>query len=81
MLVSLRRKAIAPFTFSDGLSVGIGDVACIPMRAIMSDEHNYPNAAEFDGYRFIDESKTTQKAKLTDVDSKFPIWGFGRRAW
>ena len=81
MIVSLRRKAIAPYTFSDGLSVEVGDVACIPMRAIMRDERNYSNATAFDGYRFVEASRRGSVAKLTDVEAKFPIWGYGRRAW
>ncbi|KAK3174526.1 hypothetical protein OEA41_001772 [Lepraria neglecta] len=78
--ISLRRKAIGPYTFTDGLSLKVGDVACIPMRAIMSDERNYPNVMVSDGYRFED-SKRGSVAKLTDVEAKFPIWGYGRRAW
>ena len=58
-----------------------GDVACIPMRAIMSDEKNYPNATKFDGYRFVEQSQRGCIKKLTDVEIKFPIWGYGRRAW
>ena len=50
------------------------------MRAMMNDETKYPRAATFDGYRFIDDSNR-QLAKFTDVETKFPIWGFGRRAW
>lgn len=80
-VVSLRRKAIAPYNFSDGVRVNPGDVACIPMRAIMADEDHYPAAATFNGYRFVNDTNTGSMAKVTDVETKFPIWGFGRRAW
>lgn len=76
MTVSLRRKAIAPSTFSDGLSVGVGDVACTPMRAIMKDKNSYSNATVFDGYRFAEAS--TQGglvAKVTKVEAIFPHLG------
>jgi hypothetical protein len=51
------------------------------MRAIMSDPANYPDAMTFKGHRFINDSNTGSLAKFTDVETKFPIWGFGRRAW
>lgn len=79
--VSLRRKALAPFSFSDGAHVNPGDVACIPMRAIMQDEARYPDARTFDGYRFVDDSRTGSRAKFTDVEMSYPIWGYGKRAW
>lgn len=62
MSVSLRRKTIAPYSFTDGLSVKVGDVACIPMRAIMSDESNYRNATTFDGYHFVENSQRVSVA-------------------
>ena len=47
----------------------------------MSDEANYPNAMEFDAYRFVSDSNTGSMTSFTNVKTKFPIWGFGMRAW
>ena len=70
MTVSLPRKAIAPSTFSDDLSVGVSDVACIPMRAIMKDKNSYSNATVFGGYRFAEAStQGGSVAKGTEVEA------------
>ena len=83
-----RRETVVPFTFSGGFHVPAGNWISIPQRAIMRDEANYPNAAEFDAYRFLkladdlnNEKSQHVAAKYTDVDVKYPFWGIGRRAW
>ena len=76
MTASLRHKAIAPRAFSDGLSVKVGDVACLPMRAIMGDQSNYSNATASDGYRFAEAStQGGSMAKVTEVEAIFPHLG------
>ncbi|KAL4744749.1 hypothetical protein BDW72DRAFT_199290 [Aspergillus terricola var. indicus] len=52
--MSTRRQALAPFEFSDGTKLTVGDWACTPVRAIMQSEALYPSPLEFHGFRFID---------------------------
>ncbi|KAL3462038.1 cytochrome P450 [Aspergillus heterothallicus] len=52
--MSTRRQATAPFEFSDGTKLAVGDWACTPVKAIMQSEALYPSPLEFHGFRFID---------------------------
>jgi cytochrome P450 len=79
--ISIRRKAVQPYVFRDGTHVTAGDVVCVPLRAIMCDEKNFPNAMTFDGFRFMTEDGTGVTSKLTDESARFPLWGLGRRSW
>jgi cytochrome P450 len=79
--ISIRRKALLPYTFSDGTHIAAGDVACVPLRAIMRDPCNFPDSTTFDGFRFVAEDRKSSISKYTDGDATFLLWGLGRRAW
>ncbi|KAH9992090.1 cytochrome P450 [Russula vinacea] len=49
---SLRRLALRPFTFSNGVTVPAGTFVAVPASATNTNEGIYPNANEFDGFRF-----------------------------
>ncbi|RYP12757.1 hypothetical protein DL767_011140 [Monosporascus sp. MG133] len=49
--MSTRRSALQPFEFADGTKLAIGDWACTPVRAIMTDATNYPAPLDFKGFR------------------------------
>lgn len=93
-LVTIRKKAIAPYTFgSGGPHVPIGNQVCAPLQCIMQDEANQANAQVFDGFRFArhdvkcdsetatEKDSDPQERKFTTVSAKFPFWGYGPRAW
>ena len=77
----MRRKALVPYTFSDGTHVPAGNVVCVPLRAILHDSAHYENADDFNGFRFCDKIATESLSKLTDTEPKFPLWGLGKRSW
>ncbi|BCS13738.1 hypothetical protein ALUC_60294S [Aspergillus luchuensis] len=91
--ITVRRKALTPFTFSDGVRVDQGDWVCIPQRAMMRDPARYSHAQQFDGFRFARANKLLAlnegcadvpegaPLQLTDVDVDWPIWGLGNTAW
>lgn len=79
--ISLRRKALQPYTFSDGTHIAMGDVVCAPMRAMMLDEKNFTDSRIFNGFRFVDMDGCKSRSKLVDGDTKFLLWGLGKRAW
>lgn len=93
LIVTVRRKALTPFTFSDGVRVDQGDWVCIPQRAMMRDPARYSHAQQFDGFRFARANKLLAlnegcadvpegaPLQLTDVDVDWPIWGLGNTAW
>ncbi|CAG8960196.1 hypothetical protein HYFRA_00010675 [Hymenoscyphus fraxineus] len=88
--MSTRRCALTPFTLSDGTHVGVGDWACTPVRAIMTNPQDYPNPLEFQGFRFVDLasfkedlsvtllSEGTRPSNLTDCNNSWHVWGTGR---
>lgn len=90
--VSVRRKALKPFTFSGGLLVPVGKTACVSSYDILNDAAIYPNPAEFDGYRFMPTSTRnviedgnsrlpSSGKRLTDVTESYLVWGYGSQAW
>jgi len=83
--MGLRRKALKPFTFSNGgPHVPEGQIACLPAAEILTNPAKYPNPQQFDGLRFLKPSANVQTeesdSKLTDVSKDFPVWGFGSKA-
>lgn len=74
--ISLRRKALKTFTFTDGTVVPKGSWVCVPQRAIQRDAAYYHDPECFNGHRFID-----QVNDFTDLGARFPFWGLGKRAW
>ena len=73
--ISVRRLAVQSYTFSDGTHISTGDVACVPLQAILRDPTHYPDNLTFDGSRLVNQSK------FTEVSPTFPLWGLGRHAW
>lgn len=79
--VSVRRKVLQPFRFSDGTPLLAGDVACVPLQAIMRDPANYTNGTEFNGYRFVNTQTNTNTTRFVDGSPTYPLWGLGVHAW
>ena len=70
IIVSIQRKALQPYTFSDGAYVPAGNLVCVPQAAIMLDPNNYTAAGTFDGFRFVkDDQNRTHKSDETDPKS------------
>ena len=78
--VTARRKVIAPFTFSDGLTVARGDWVCAATRPSMNDPKAYPCPEAFDGFRFL-RDEGSASSKFTDVSDEWVFWGRGRLLW
>lgn len=62
--ISIRRKVLKPFKFSDGTHILPGDVACVPSQAIMRDEQIYSNQTVFWPERYL----------TLDVDGRAAQW-------
>ncbi|MCJ1248353.1 hypothetical protein MMC30_005570 [Trapelia coarctata] len=91
--MSIRRKALKPFTFSDGRThVAPGEIACAPAWEIMHNEAKYPNPNAFEGLRFVKDlplptstfasgmrNEPMRGTTLTDASKDFPIWGLGSK--
>ena len=79
--IALRRKVLQTFHFSDGTTLFPGDVACVPLQAIMQDPSNYVNGTQFDGKRFLHVENNGKTASFTDPSPKYPLWGLGKHGW
>ncbi|KAL4767118.1 cytochrome P450 [Aspergillus nidulans var. acristatus] len=83
--ISVRRKALQPFTLSDGTSLAKGDVACIPLQPALQNPKIYADPLTFNPHRFLKDTMTSthissSRSRFTDVDVAFPIWGLGKHA-
>ncbi|KAL4974754.1 cytochrome P450 [Aspergillus desertorum] len=90
--ITVRRKALKPFVFADGLRVAQDDWVCIPQRAMMRDGGRYADPDHFDGLRFARANRElvtdavsarvpeSAPLGLTDVSMHWPIWGLGNTA-
>ena len=82
----MRRLALRPFTFSNGVTVPAGTVVGVPVSATHTDEEIYPNPDEFDGFRFAklrerEGDKMTSRYQAVFTSSEHLTYGIGRRAW
>lgn len=77
--ISVRRKALS--TSFDGSEEKKGEVACVPLRAMMRDPENYHEATTVNGFRFVNSEGTKNTSKFAEGDRKYPLWGLGRRIW
>ncbi|EHK96392.1 putative Ent-kaurene oxidase [Glarea lozoyensis 74030] len=91
--MSTRRQAIAPFTFSDGTHLAVGDWAVTPLRAMLHDDAHFPEANQFNGFRHVQPAvlekltgsnfgslEAQEPSLLTDVNKHWHVWGTGRMA-
>ena len=79
--ISVRRKVLQPYTFSDGTHLAVGDIACVPLQAIMRDPANYSNGLSFDAFRFVGQNDSGNSARFSDTSTTYPLWGLGKHAW
>lgn len=50
--ISLSRRVMQDFTFSDGTVVPAGALLCAPQKAVHRDQESYEDPGTFDGFRF-----------------------------
>jgi cytochrome P450 len=80
--LTTQRKAMRPFTFSDGSHIPAGNLVAIPQKVIMRDPERYQNPDNFDPYRYIPEKTgaDTATTKYTDVNWNYTFWGSPRKS-
>ena len=81
--VTMNRKVMTPFDFSDGTHVPAGNTVCVPQQAMMQDPELYSNALEFQGFRFVTQrdGAVTSTSRLSHPSLQFPFWGSVGHAW
>ncbi|MCJ1424276.1 hypothetical protein MMC29_002163, partial [Sticta canariensis] len=82
--LSVQRKVLRDFTFSDGSYVPAGNVICVPQQAVMRDARYYDRPNEFLPFRFVanqEEIDDVANQKFTDLKPHFYLWGAAKNPW
>jgi hypothetical protein len=80
----IRRQALQDFQLTDGPKVPRGAWLCVPYRAMMRDETQYPHASSFDGRRFLSQDSAEshpEENSLSAHSDKWLLWGVSRLTW
>jgi len=81
IIMGLKRLALRPFTFSNGVTIPAGTLLGLPLHSVHTDEEIYPNAHEFDGFRFFrlreKEGDDVLAARHQFVTTSPELLGFG----
>lgn len=73
---AIHRKAIKPFTFSDGYTIPANQSVQFYQERVHLDEQRYDQPTAFNPRRYKNSSRS-----VTDVGMDWPFWGVGRNAW
>jgi cytochrome P450 len=82
----MRRLALRPFTFSNGVTVPAGTLIAVSTNATHRDERIYSNPNEFDGFRFArlrgsKDDTETSRYQTVSTSSENLSFGLGRHTW
>ncbi|KIK94712.1 hypothetical protein PAXRUDRAFT_11881 [Paxillus rubicundulus Ve08.2h10] len=82
--VSMTRKVMKDFTFSDGTVLPKGTLLTTASQATHLDNANYENAGRFDPFRFAnmrEEEGEAIKHSYASTNSEYLAFGHGKHAW
>lgn len=94
--VTMPRKALVPFTFSDGTTIPVGTIVAAASLATHVDEDVYERGSQFDAFRFSDirersvatgevdasvQGDKASRACMTSVGLSYLSFGGGRHLW
>jgi cytochrome P450 len=85
--VGLNRLALRPFTFSNGVTIPAGTLIGLPDHSVHTDEEIYPNAQEFDGFRFLKlrekegDDVLAARHQMATTSVELLSFEYGRNAW
>lgn len=81
--LTVQRKALKNFTFSNGMQVPAGNLVAVPQRVVMSDPERYTEPQKFNPYRYMKNRGNPDAAitKFTDVNWDYTFWGSPRKSW
>ncbi|EGN99661.1 hypothetical protein SERLA73DRAFT_159877 [Serpula lacrymans var. lacrymans S7.3] len=80
--VSMLRKAVKDFTFSDGTLVPAGSMVSVASFPTHRDNETYENADVFDPFRFANEKQVKEQAcqQMVSTNPEFLTFGHGKNA-
>ena len=83
-LVTLMRKALKDFTFSDGTFIPEGTSIAASTQCLHLDNEHYDNAHVFDPFRFSNvrgEEGEGAKHQFVSTSWEYLTFGHGKHAW
>jgi hypothetical protein len=84
LLVSIERKAMKDFTFSDGTFIPKGTTIGVATRCVHHDEKLYENANVFEPFRFSEiheDDSESVKCQFVSTAIEYLAFGHGKNAW
>ncbi|CAG7854401.1 Ent-kaurene oxidase; AltName: Full=Cytochrome P450 503A1; AltName: Full=Cytochrome P450-4 [Serendipita indica DSM 11827] len=81
--ISMARRVIKPFTFSNGISPPIGTIIAAHVYATHMDEAHYANPGTFDGFRFVKSGADVEgkpKETMYSTSASYMAFSHGRHA-
>ncbi|KIL65509.1 hypothetical protein M378DRAFT_76984, partial [Amanita muscaria Koide BX008] len=82
-LVTMSRKALRDFTFSDGTTIPAGSTMAVPFNGVNTDPNDYSDPSVFDGFRFEKlrgQDGESMKHQITSLGVDYILFGNGRHA-
>ncbi|KAI0045053.1 cytochrome P450 [Auriscalpium vulgare] len=82
-VLTLKRFARKPFTFSDGTTIPAGTLVACASRALHRDNETYSDGDVFNGFRFSsirDKEGQSTKHQMVVTDKDYLAFGLGRHA-
>ncbi|KAM6503705.1 Cytochrome P450 [Amanita muscaria] len=82
-LVTMSRKALRDFTFSDGTTIPAGSTMAVPFNGVNTDANDYSDPSVFDGFRFEklrEQDGESMKHQITSLGVDYILFGNGRHA-
>ena len=85
--MGLNRLSLSPFTFSNGVTIPAGTLFGLPVHSVHMDEEIYPNAQEFDGFRFLKlrekegDDVLAARHQMVTTSAELLVFGLGRHSW
>jgi cytochrome P450 len=79
------RKAVKPFTFSDGTTIPVGTTVAVPLRSLHHDADLYSDPEVFDAFRFFNGEdqvgEGTRKGQFVTTSASYVPFGHGKHGW
>ena len=84
--VGSNRLSLSSYKFSNGVTIPAGTLFGIPVLSVHTDEELYPNAQEFDGFRFLkmrekEGGGVAASHQVVTTSAELLGFGLGRHAW
>ena len=78
--VTFGRKITKDTPLKDSITIPAGTIISVPANAIANDPNLYTRPEEFNGFRFVEGSKSGTPVNFVTTNSSNLNWGYGKHA-